>query len=1629
MTRIFGTIVLVRTLCLCALLVCIVGVYAPPVTAQGDPLEAVGIRPVSTHLPIQNGYIDLANQDVHIEIPLGSFVQRNGRTVNFSLMYDSAIWSQGGVGWSSPWINSVPWHYGWRLVSTADPGSPSFTVSQSDYCTLDHTYGIYTTRNYSWSSTDGTAHIFPTLEVQIGIQNKCGSHQTTYGSAWAGDASGYFMTVAATGITVYSPGGDIVYTSDTTVIPGASTVYPANSDSNGNYFLTDSSGVVYGLYDTLGRLPVVTSGPGGSASTISVLNSQGTSSTYTITNETINVWTDFAAAGSGLPEYQGSGPVIQSIALPDGTSYSFGYDSGTTQGHYGQLTSMTLPTGGTISFAYETFDDSEYNTFGKHVTRGVSSMTTPDGIWAFTPQVVIQCSSGAGQYCEQSVQVSEPSGDNSVYTFEVNPGAWPIEIQNYTGSVSSANLLASVAQSFDFSRGSNVTITSSTLTLPLPGGTTINRTTKFAYDTSYNNGNLLTKSEWNFYTGSLPTTADRTTTYAYLNSTPYFNARIIDHPSSITVTDKSGNTVAQTLNWYDQTSLAPMGGIVHHNDSSYGTGNTVRGNLTEVQNLVSGTSNYLNIFKTYDITGQVSTSTDSNGNITMYSCSDNFFTDIGNTSTPTAFSPPGPTNAYLTTVTQGALVTKFGYYWGKGQTALSIDPNSQTKYFHFYDSFDRPTSTIFPDNGWIYSVYPSGSEILIDTYTGITNSTLTTSCPPSGNSCRHDQEQLDGLGRNSTSVVVSDPISPVDVVTHYDSNGRIQQTSNRYRTTSDSSYGWTTPSYDGLNRTVQVQQADGSVTKTYYGANVSTAGGLTSQLCSSAYGLGYPVLGVDEASNKRQTWTDGFGRLIEVDEPNSTGTLSVGTCYSYDLNDNLTGVAQGTETRSFSYDLLSRLTLASNLEPGPINYYYTNSGSSLCSGDPNTVCRRTDSKLVTTTYSYDTLNRLTSKSYSDSTHAIAYSYDGSACIGTSPCYNKGRRTAMTDAAGSESWSYDKLGRMSGDKRTTNSITEQTTYAYNFDGSLSTLTYPSGRTITYLPNAAAQPISASDIPNGVTYATSGSYAPNGALMTLSNGTQFNSTYIYNPRLQSCWIYTTAAPSSLAPSTACSGSASVGTIVDLKYNFNAGSGDNGNVVTITNNRDTSRSQSFSYDPLNRLSTAQTGSTFATNPTNCWGELFGYDRWANLLSIGVSASGYIGCTQQTLSLLVNGQNQITSPTGYVYDADGNLATAPAPGAATYTYDAENEITSTAGVTYSYDGYGRRVEKSNGKLYWYGSSGEVLDETDLSGNLTSEYVFFGGKRVGRRDSPSNNVFFYFEDYLGSSRVTVQSGASSACYEADFFPFGGERTPLVNSCPQNYKFTGKERDTESGLDNFGARYYSSQFGRFMTPDPSGLSFADPSNPQGLNLYAYVLSNPMSLVDPSGLNVVPPLKCGLLNPCWLQPLADFFRNSDSGFGPPDGFVRDLWHSAQQLNGVTAQARGGGVTYTYPDGSKFILRGSHPFRDNNPGDLRSGHGSIGRDRGFAIYPSLDAGVQALGATLTGKYGNLTIAATMKAFAPKSDGNDPVKYAATLASAVGVPVSTKISALTPAQLMTFQYNIAIAEGYNSPGNTATYIAPQQ
>ena len=163
----------------------------------------------------------------------------------------------------------------------------------------------------------------------------------------------------------------------------------------------------------------------------------------------------------------------------------------------------------------------------------------------------------------------------------------------------------------------------------------------------------------------------------------------------------------------------------------------------------------------------------------------------------------------------------------------------------------------------------------------------------------------------------------------------------------------------------------------------------------------------------------------------------------------------------------------------------------------------------------------------------------------------------------------------------------------------------------------------------------------------------------------------------------------------------------------------------------------------------------------------------------------------------------------------------------------------KSSGKIYWYGAGTEILDETDSTGSFTnsafSEYIYFEGKRIARRDA-SGDVFYYTQDDLGTTdgMVEIAAGDTSEqiCYDADFYPYGGENV-FTNTCPQNYKFEGKERD-ETGNDNFGARYYSSQWGRFMSPDPDNAG-ASLDSPQSWNAYSYVLNNPLAFTDPSGL--------------------------------------------------------------------------------------------------------------------------------------------------------------------------------------------------
>jgi len=126
---------------------------------------------------------------------------------------------------------------------------------------------------------------------------------------------------------------------------------------------------------------------------------------------------------------------------------------------------------------------------------------------------------------------------------------------------------------------------------------------------------------------------------------------------------------------------------------------------------------------------------------------------------------------------------------------------------------------------------------------------------------------------------------------------------------------------------------------------------------------------------------------------------------------------------------------------------------------------------------------------------------------------------------------------------------------------------------------------------------------------------------------------------------------------------------------------------------------------------------------------------------------------------------------------------------------------------------------------------------------SSEGAVEYYHSDVLGSVRA-VSDQAGVVVERHDYLPFGEEC--IAGACAsdpgigvgQPKKFTGKERDSETGLDYFGARYHDPVRGRFTSPDPASLGRRHVVKPQKWNRYSYVLNNPMKFVDPDGLEEI-----------------------------------------------------------------------------------------------------------------------------------------------------------------------------------------------
>ena len=196
-----------------------------------------------------------------------------------------------------------------------------------------------------------------------------------------------------------------------------------------------------------------------------------------------------------------------------------------------------------------------------------------------------------------------------------------------------------------------------------------------------------------------------------------------------------------------------------------------------------------------------------------------------------------------------------------------------------------------------------------------------------------------------------------------------------------------------------------------------------------------------------------------------------------------------------------------------------------------------------------------------------------------------------------------------------------------------------------------------------------------------------------------------------------------------------------------------------------------------------------------------------------------------------------------------------------YLYDADGTRVAKGrisawscdpavNGfqttNDYILGPGGEQVTEMGVNTTAGSSAttlawqhtnVYAGSSLIATYDN--DGLHFYLNDPLGTRRAqTDYAGVLEQTCSS--LPFGDQLTCTGGNlqAPTEHHFTGKERDTESGNDYFGARYYASSMGRFMSPDPSQLYYADPSNPQSFNLYSYGQNNPLINIDPTGMDCI-----------------------------------------------------------------------------------------------------------------------------------------------------------------------------------------------
>jgi RHS repeat-associated protein len=1269
-----------------------------------------------------------------------------------------------------------------------------------------------------------------------------------------------------------------VYMPDGKTVTGTGTQVSAMLDQNGNAvhvvntFDASSSAIVIktSLQDDVGHRIDVQYNPNSEASssdTISQTGADGSTLQWTVNWTTVTGSPSVQYLCSDLNDYcSGTSAgyrAVSSIMLPTTQSYTFGYS---TSVGWGELNSVSLPSGATVQYTWS--GDNHFKaSLGNLTTNSVATKTlnwTDENTTPFTPrtEVTTYCLN-TDNLCSPSRQntVTNPDGGTVRYVFEALPGHIAPLLRRVTqpdGSTSEQIWSQNFADSWSsttVTADSNPYVQYAIRSAALSGSAQLAQVTAFALD---RNGNQTqaSESDWIPYSGI---THDASGAPAGFSSGIPTAVRTTAKVYSVAANSSPGLQNDDNNAYFHPGMTSPWGLVVQAAVTGVGPGsssaftygdNFGHPNLAQEQHWDSATSQWLTTNYSYDSFGNLTFLQDPIFTTTTWTYDTNSYCLQTN-------SLSGTTRSSYSTIEglRNYAWTCSGNFWGLPGTETDVDHGIAKTYT--YDAYGRRTLT--SESGGNLTRQKSTAYDDLDRKV-ISSSDLNNN----GDGLLVSTTWYDPLGRvrkttdPAGNIVQTRRYTPQSGQAGFGANYEL--VSNPYVSGSEPGVGWTLRRSDQLGRVISVQncaQAPSSSPSPFSGDACASTG-----MAGTSYGVSLtnPTAGTttvsDENSVSRTNYSDGLGRLRQVIENGSEITS-----YTYDALDNLVGVTQpGGQSRSFTYSSMKRLTGASNPESGLNCYSYDGNGNltGRTQGGSGSACPTTGG--VTAKYIYDGLNNL----ITNSSGSMGYLFGWLTSVENSLVY-------------SANLSFDGLGRVTSSLQQFNysfTLDEQQDtwvfpdYTYNLADQLTSMTTPSGRVVKFNYNNSGQMIGVQGtMGSGTTSYSSGvTYAPHGAVSTATLGNGLHQAAGFNSRLQTTTLKlgTTALGSDIWSLTnSFSGTANNGNVLGQSLSFPfSGSGGTTTIGSV-----------YTYDGVNRLSLAAESSANPSSPVcpdtqSRWCRQYGYYAGGNGNRKTAAISG------QGLSPLepggFNGNNQI-SDTGWQYDARGNVIQQGT--GETFGYDSENRMTAYCpqdsvpancpsnpvipsygtlnpnGQTYYfYDANGRRTLAVTGD----GKATEFI--YDAAGNPALEYARSLGPGV--IPTPQCATCYVTTDHLGSTRV-VTDGSGCAVFRQDYLPFGeailasgtdarlqatggtvcGTNGYVATGSPTSVLFTGQKRDSESGLDFFGARYFNGAQGRFTSAD-APLADQNQSDAQSWNLYGYVRNSPLRFADRSGRDCV-----------------------------------------------------------------------------------------------------------------------------------------------------------------------------------------------